>query len=155
MQIWLTECRKSYAALVRDKQHREAAEAKTKDTITAAQPDDLIDFHHLRLRKGALQVPRICILGPLDITSYLPAQLCKRLYTIVQACCTLKATTCMCGPLTGKYQCSSACTSACRICMESRPQHCFQSIQAFAMGGPRDNALQSHARSAAKADAEV
>ena len=37
-------------------QVREAAEAKAQERISATQPDDLIDFHHLKARKGLSQI---------------------------------------------------------------------------------------------------
>lgn len=56
VKLWLEECRGSFAQLTSDKQVREAAEAKAQDIRSACQADDLIDFHHLKARKGLSQI---------------------------------------------------------------------------------------------------
>jgi coatomer subunit beta len=50
-QLWLDECRAAFTALTADKQLREAAELAAESARTVSQPDDLIDFTHLRARK--------------------------------------------------------------------------------------------------------
>jgi coatomer subunit beta len=49
--IWLKDCRQSYAAMIAEKQSREQDESKANATIAVAQADDLIDFYHLKNRK--------------------------------------------------------------------------------------------------------
>ncbi|KAE9468069.1 hypothetical protein C3L33_00043, partial [Rhododendron williamsianum] len=55
-KIWLQTCRQSFVKMLADKQFREAEEIKAKAQITHAQPDDLIDFYHLKSRKGMSQL---------------------------------------------------------------------------------------------------
>ncbi|RZC72306.1 hypothetical protein C5167_035496 [Papaver somniferum] len=43
--------RDSFVKMLADKQFREAEEIKAKAQISHAQPDDLIDFYHLKSRK--------------------------------------------------------------------------------------------------------
>lgn len=50
-KIWLQSCRQSYIKMLADKQLRETEEIKAKAQISYAQPDDLIDFYHLKSRK--------------------------------------------------------------------------------------------------------
>ncbi|RWW02621.1 hypothetical protein GW17_00034280 [Ensete ventricosum] len=50
-KIWLQSCRQSFAEMLAEKQFREAEEIKAKAQISHAQPDDLIDFYHLKTRK--------------------------------------------------------------------------------------------------------
>ena len=50
-KIWLQSCRESFVKMLADKQHRETEELKAKAQISNAQPDDLIDFYHLKSRK--------------------------------------------------------------------------------------------------------
>ena len=52
--VWLHTCRESFVKMITDKQHRETEETKAKAQITHAQPDDLIDFYHLKNRKVLL-----------------------------------------------------------------------------------------------------
>ena len=54
--MWLESCRSSFASLTRDKQSREAEEAKAKDSRIVAQADDLIDFVQLKSKKGLSQI---------------------------------------------------------------------------------------------------
>ncbi|KAF8073244.1 coatomer subunit beta-1 [Scenedesmus sp. PABB004] len=54
VKVWLDDCRNAFATLTADKQTREAAAAAAESAKAAAQPDDLIDFGHLRSRKGGL-----------------------------------------------------------------------------------------------------
>ncbi|KAG1326885.1 coatomer subunit beta-1 [Cocos nucifera] len=55
-KIWLQSCRQSFAKMLADKQLRETEEIKAKAQISHAQPDDLIDFYHLKSRKGMSQL---------------------------------------------------------------------------------------------------
>ncbi|OIW16977.1 hypothetical protein TanjilG_32844 [Lupinus angustifolius] len=55
-KIWLESCRQSFVKMLADKQHRETEEIKAKSQISNAQPDDLIDFYHLKSRKGMSQL---------------------------------------------------------------------------------------------------
>lgn len=50
-KIWLQSCRQSFAKMLAEKQFRETEEIKAKAQISHAQPDDLIDFYHLKSRK--------------------------------------------------------------------------------------------------------
>ncbi|KAH9619319.1 hypothetical protein KSS87_002805 [Heliosperma pusillum] len=50
-KIWLHSCRESFVNMLADKQFRETVERKAKAQISHAQPDDLIDFYHLKSRK--------------------------------------------------------------------------------------------------------
>ncbi|KAI3956159.1 hypothetical protein MKW92_021568 [Papaver armeniacum] len=55
-KIWLQSCRDSFVKMLADKQFRETEEVKAKAQISHAQPDDLIDFYHLKSRKGMSQL---------------------------------------------------------------------------------------------------
>ncbi|KAI0502691.1 hypothetical protein KFK09_017648 [Dendrobium nobile] len=55
-RIWLQSCRQSFAKMLADKQLNETEEFKAKAQISHAQPDDLIDFYHLKSRKGMSQL---------------------------------------------------------------------------------------------------
>ncbi|KAL5727252.1 hypothetical protein ACHQM5_000469 [Ranunculus cassubicifolius] len=55
-KIWLQSCRESFVKMLADKQFRETEEIKAKAQISHAQPDDLIDFYHLKSRKGMSQI---------------------------------------------------------------------------------------------------
>lgn len=55
-KIWLQSCRLSFVKILTDKQFRETEEIKAKAQISHAQPDDLIDFYHLKSRKGMSQL---------------------------------------------------------------------------------------------------
>ncbi|CBI25297.3 unnamed protein product, partial [Vitis vinifera] len=55
-KIWLQSCRQSFVKMLADKQFRETEEIKAKAQISHAQPDDLIDFYHLKSRKGMSQL---------------------------------------------------------------------------------------------------
>ncbi|CAA0814353.1 Coatomer subunit beta-1, partial [Striga hermonthica] len=50
-KIWLKSCRESFVKMLSDKQLRETEEIKAKAQISHSQPDDLIDFYHLKSRK--------------------------------------------------------------------------------------------------------
>jgi coatomer subunit beta len=56
-KIWLQSCRQSFVEMLSEKQLRETEEMKAKAQISHAQPDDLIDFYHLKSRK----VENFCI----------------------------------------------------------------------------------------------
>ncbi|KAM0001221.1 putative clathrin/coatomer adaptor, adaptin-like, coatomer beta subunit, armadillo-like helical [Helianthus debilis subsp. tardiflorus] len=51
-----TSCRESFVQMLADKQLRETEELKAKAQVSHAQPDDLIDFYHLKSRKGMSQL---------------------------------------------------------------------------------------------------
>ncbi|OIW08879.1 hypothetical protein TanjilG_05854 [Lupinus angustifolius] len=55
-KIWLESCRQSFVKMLADKQRRETEEIKAKAQVSNAQPDDLIDFYHLKSRKGMSQL---------------------------------------------------------------------------------------------------
>ncbi|KAI4331153.1 hypothetical protein MLD38_029368 [Melastoma candidum] len=55
-KIWLQSCRQSFVKMLAEKQLQETEEIKAKALITHAQPDDLIDFYHLKSRKGMSQL---------------------------------------------------------------------------------------------------
>lgn len=55
-KIWLQFCRQSFVKMLSEKQLRETEEIKAKAQICHAQPDDLIDFYHLKSRKGMSQL---------------------------------------------------------------------------------------------------
>ena len=50
-KIWLQSCRQSFVKMLSEKQLQETEEIKAKALISYAQPDDLIDFYHLKSRK--------------------------------------------------------------------------------------------------------
>ncbi|KAK9924016.1 hypothetical protein M0R45_032406 [Rubus argutus] len=51
-RIWLQSCRQSFVKMLEDKKHREAEETRAMAQISNAQPDDLIDFYHLKSKRG-------------------------------------------------------------------------------------------------------
>jgi len=53
-KVWLQSCRQSFVNMLAEKQFRETEKMKDKSQITYAQPDDLIDFYHLKSRKVRL-----------------------------------------------------------------------------------------------------
>ncbi|XP_038985773.1 coatomer subunit beta-1-like [Phoenix dactylifera] len=55
-KIWLQSCRQSFAKMLAEKQFRETEEIKAVAQISHTQPDDLIDFYHLKSRKGMSQL---------------------------------------------------------------------------------------------------
>ncbi|XP_006662772.1 coatomer subunit beta-1 [Oryza brachyantha] len=55
-KVWLQSCRQSFTKMLADKQFRETEEMKAKAQISHAQPDDLIDFYHLKSRRGMSQL---------------------------------------------------------------------------------------------------
>jgi len=54
--VWLEGGREAFARTIADKQSLAAAEAKTEEAKAVAQPDELVDFHHLRARRGLTQL---------------------------------------------------------------------------------------------------
>jgi coatomer subunit beta len=58
--VWLKYCQDSFRKMIADKQARETEEHRAKQAVASAQPDDLIDFYHLKSRKvGASRVFRM------------------------------------------------------------------------------------------------
>ncbi|XP_022754422.1 coatomer subunit beta-1-like [Durio zibethinus] len=55
-KIWLQSCHQSFVKMLSEKQLRETEELKAKAQVSNAQPDDLIDFYHLKSRKGMSQL---------------------------------------------------------------------------------------------------
>ncbi|MCE0480944.1 hypothetical protein HAX54_038253 [Datura stramonium] len=55
-KIWLSSCRESFVNMLSDKQLRETEEIKAKAQVSHSQPDDLIDFYHLKSRRGMSQL---------------------------------------------------------------------------------------------------
>ncbi|KAE8678673.1 Coatomer subunit beta-1 [Hibiscus syriacus] len=55
-KIWSQSCRQSFVKMLSEKQLRETEELKPKAQVSNAQPDDLIDFYHLKSRKGMSQL---------------------------------------------------------------------------------------------------
>ncbi|KAK1410703.1 hypothetical protein QVD17_37242 [Tagetes erecta] len=55
-KIWLQSCRESFVKMLVEKQQQEKEEIKAKAQVLHAQPDDLIDFYHLKSRKGMSQL---------------------------------------------------------------------------------------------------
>ena len=53
-KIWLKSCRESFVKMLSDKQLRETEEIKAKAQISHSQPDDLIDFYHLKSRRVSI-----------------------------------------------------------------------------------------------------
>mmetsp|Transcript_9201 Transcript_9201/g.38980 ORF Transcript_9201/g.38980 Transcript_9201/m.38980 type:complete len:964 (-) Transcript_9201:1042-3933(-) len=55
-EVWLRGCRDAFAGLISDKSRQAAEDAAATETAPEAQADDLIDFYHLKSRKGLSQV---------------------------------------------------------------------------------------------------
>ena len=55
-EVWLRGCRDAFAGLISDKTRQAAEDAAAVDAAPEAQADDLIDFYHLKSRKGLSQV---------------------------------------------------------------------------------------------------
>lgn len=49
--VWLKYCHDSFVVMLKEKQDRENEDLKAKAMVSYAQPDDLIDFYHLKSRK--------------------------------------------------------------------------------------------------------
>jgi coatomer subunit beta len=65
-KVLLKSCHESFARYLSEKQMREKEEIKAKAQDSHAQPDDLIDFYHLKNRKVCIQVLRFfpfCAVG--------------------------------------------------------------------------------------------
>eukprot|EP00271_Cylindrocystis_brebissonii_P013153 TRINITY_DN32762_c0_g1_i1.p1 TRINITY_DN32762_c0_g1~~TRINITY_DN32762_c0_g1_i1.p1 ORF type:complete len:955 (-),score=201.96 TRINITY_DN32762_c0_g1_i1:1049-3913(-) len=54
--VWLKNCRQAFVTMITDKQRRDLEDSKAKAQVSLAQPDDLIDFVHLKSRKGMSQL---------------------------------------------------------------------------------------------------
>ena len=54
--VWLRGCRDAFEGLIVDKIKQQEEDAKDVDAAPVAQADDLIDFYHLKSRKGLSQV---------------------------------------------------------------------------------------------------
>lgn len=52
----LLECKASFATMIAEKHESDSQELKTKNAAPAVQPDDLIDFYHLKNTKGMSQI---------------------------------------------------------------------------------------------------
>lgn len=52
----LAECRTSFAEMIEEKHEEETRESQRKNAAPAVQPDDLIDFYHLKNTKGMSQI---------------------------------------------------------------------------------------------------
>lgn len=48
--VWLHDCRESFVSMIQHAKERDLEDEKS--TVPVSQPDDLIDFHHLKWRKG-------------------------------------------------------------------------------------------------------
>ncbi|GJP57401.1 hypothetical protein CLOP_g5 [Closterium sp. NIES-67] len=55
-RVWLAYCRQSFGKMISEKVTRESEESKANAALAVAQPDDLIDFYHLKSRKGMSQL---------------------------------------------------------------------------------------------------
>jgi len=55
-ELLLTDCRKSFARLIAEKQSREASQLAAQAKDASSQPDELIDFSHLKAREGLSQL---------------------------------------------------------------------------------------------------
>eukprot|EP00475_Leptophrys_vorax_P002365 TRINITY_DN11320_c0_g1_i3.p2 TRINITY_DN11320_c0_g1~~TRINITY_DN11320_c0_g1_i3.p2 ORF type:complete len:421 (-),score=48.83 TRINITY_DN11320_c0_g1_i3:147-1367(-) len=55
-RVWLEYCRQSFGRMVGEKLQRESEESQAHAALAVAQPDDLIDFGHLKSRKGMSQL---------------------------------------------------------------------------------------------------
>lgn len=56
VQLWLEAYRASYAEMLEERRSRDIEEQDAKAAANACQPDDLIDFAHLKHRKGVAQI---------------------------------------------------------------------------------------------------
>jgi coatomer subunit beta len=54
--IWLETCRESFSKMINEKLENDANEREKKEEKPKSQADDLIDFYHLKSRKGLSQV---------------------------------------------------------------------------------------------------
>eukprot|EP00899_Mesostigma_viride_P014322 jgi/Mesvir1/22891/Mv19414-RA.1 len=53
---WLKDCRSAFAHMIVDRKSRETEEVASKASVAISQADDLIDFSHLKSRKGMSQL---------------------------------------------------------------------------------------------------
>lgn len=65
-KLWMTAYRAAYSASLEEQRTRAADEADAKAAENAAQPDDPIDFAHLKHRRGVSQVRLACCSDRLD-----------------------------------------------------------------------------------------
>jgi coatomer subunit beta len=56
VHLWLEAYRASYAATLEERRSRDIEEQDARNAANACQPDDLIDFAHLKHRKGVAQI---------------------------------------------------------------------------------------------------
>lgn len=56
VDVWLSACRSAYDGLIADRAKQKEDEEAVKDQPPISQADDLIDFYHLKSRKGMSQV---------------------------------------------------------------------------------------------------
>ena len=56
VDVWLSACRSAYDGLIADRAKQKEDEEAEKDQRPISQADDLIDFYHLKSRKGMSQV---------------------------------------------------------------------------------------------------
>lgn len=50
--VWLQSCRSSFAAMLQEKQFQDAADDRAREAEQLQQPDELIDFVHLKNKRG-------------------------------------------------------------------------------------------------------
>lgn len=55
-KLWLSDCRHSFSKMIKEKIAQETSEQQEKEKESFAQPDDLIDFRHLKTRRGMTQL---------------------------------------------------------------------------------------------------
>lgn len=55
-EVWLKSCGEAFAVMIEEKLRREERTNQNADATPASQADDLIDFHHLKSRKGMSQL---------------------------------------------------------------------------------------------------
>lgn len=55
-KVWLEDSRNSFKEVISDKQRRQAVELRKEKQKSISQPDELIDFHHLKARRGMSKV---------------------------------------------------------------------------------------------------
>ncbi len=79
--VWLKLCRESFVKMIADKQYREMEETKALAQESYAQPDDLIDFYHLKSRKVREKGGR-CKRKPSQIIEGLLSLFCEHLLLV-------------------------------------------------------------------------
>lgn len=50
--VWLQSCRTSFASMLQEKQYQDAADDRAREAEQLQQPDELIDFIHLKNKRG-------------------------------------------------------------------------------------------------------